>query len=43
MVMTRFGAKFSKDKGDTERLARILQEHAVPAELQALLQNIVKD
>jgi energy-coupling factor transporter ATP-binding protein EcfA2 len=42
-VVSRFGAKFSKDRGDSERLARMLQEAAIATELRTLLQDIVRD
>lgn len=41
-LAARFGAKFSKDRGDTERLARLLQEEDIQAEMKELLHNIVE-
>ena len=40
-VTQRFGARFQKDKGDTERLARLLPRDLIPTEIQELLRAIV--
>ena len=39
-VAQRFGVTFSKEKGDSERLARHLPANAIPAELRNLLTGI---
>jgi energy-coupling factor transporter ATP-binding protein EcfA2 len=39
-VAKRFGVAFSKDKGDSERLARLMPQASVDAELKALLSEI---
>jgi putative ATP-dependent endonuclease of the OLD family len=39
-VAARFGARFSKDAGDSERLARLLPDEKIDAEIKDLLQEI---
>ena len=42
-VAEHFGTVFSKDRGDTERLARLLPAESVDKELRVLLQDISRE
>jgi len=39
-VAERYGVRFSKDKGDSERLASFVTEEAIPYELKAILKAV---
>lgn len=43
LVARRFGVRFSKDKGDTERLARYMPASSIDAEISDLLAEITRE